>query len=82
MTSQDPGRPKLVMDLKPACAVIKEEESSMNTRAVEKPDAGINCPSAYPLTLQVPNEQWHKNRKTTVQPSAEGDVKKNGWIGD
>ncbi|XP_020625035.1 tyramine receptor tyra-2-like [Orbicella faveolata] len=81
-TSQDPGRPKLVMDLNPACAVIKEEESSMNTRAVEKPDAGINCPPAYPLTLQVPNEQWHKNKKTAVRALADGGVKKNGWIGD
>ena len=81
-TSQEPGRPKLVMDLNPACAVIKEEESSFNTRAVEKPDAGINCPSPYPLTLQVPDEQWHKNRKITVKPLADGDVKKNGWIGD
>ena len=71
-----------MMDLNPACAVIKEEESSFNTRAVEKPDAGINCPSPYPLTLQVPDEQWHKNRKITVKPLADGDVKKNGWIGD
>ena len=82
VTSQDPGRPKLVIDLNPACAVIKEEESSMNARAVGKSDTGINCPSAYPLTLQVPSEQWHKNRKTAVQALAEGDIKKNGWIGD
>lgn len=82
VTSQDPGRPKLVIDLNPTCAVIKEEESSMNARAVDKPDAAINCPSVYPLTLQVPSEQWHKNRKTSVQALAEGDVKKNGWIGN
>jgi len=71
------------MDLNPACAVIKEEESSMNTRAIEKPDAVINnCSSAYPLTLQVPHEQWHKNKKNAVKALADGDVKKNGWIGD
>jgi len=71
-----------VIDLNPTCAVIKEEESSMNARAVDKLDAAINCPSVYPLTLQVPSEQWHKNRKTSVQALAEGDVKKNGWIGN
>lgn len=82
VTSQDPARPKLVIDLNPACAVIREEESSMNTRAAEKPDAGINSPTVYPLTLQVPNEQWHKNRKAAVKALVDGDVKKNGWIGD
>jgi len=71
-----------VLDLSPACAVIREE-SSMNTGApVVKSNQARDLPaSVYPLTLQVPDEKWHKNRKA-VKPVEEGGVKKNGWVGD
>lgn len=80
-TSQDPARPKLVIDLNPVCAVIREEESSMNTRTPEKVNVG-NPTSVYPLTLQVPNEQWHKSNRKAAKALADVDVKKNGWVGD
>ena len=81
-TAQELPRPKLVLDLSPACAVIREE-SSMNTGApVVKSYQARDLPaSVYPLTLQVPDEKWHKNRKA-VKPVEEGGVKKNGWVGD
>lgn len=82
VTNQEAApRPKLVIDLNPVCAVIREEESSMNTRAPEKVDCGKGS-SVYPLTLQVPNEQWHKNRKCDKALIADVDVKKNGWVGE
>lgn len=81
VTSQEAApRPKLVIDLNPVCAVIREEESSMFTRAPEKVDIGKGS-SVYPLTLQVPDEQWHKNRKADKVLIADVDVKKNGWVG-
>ena len=79
--TQELARPKLVLDLSPACAVIREE-SSMNAVAHDGTNQLGDLPkSAYPLTLQVPDEKRRKNRKT-INVLTEGGVKKNGWIGD
>ena len=78
-SSQEPVRPKLVFDLNPVCAVIREE-SSMNARSLDRSNQVCDM-SAYPLTLQVPDEKWHKSREV-VKGFKEGCVKKNGWVGD
>ena len=79
LNSQEQARPKLVLD--PACAIIREE-SSLNTAGItDKTDQLQHLPAAvFPLTLQVPDEKWHKKRKG-VKPVQEISVKKNGWIG-
>lgn len=74
------ARPKLLLDSSRTCAIIREE-SSMIAGLPEKNQVR-DCPaSVYPLTLQVPDDRWHKTRKT-ISPAQEKAVKKNGWIAE
>lgn len=80
LNSQEPSRPKLVLD--PACAIIREE-SSMNTAGIpDKTNQLRHLPATiYPLTLQVPDEKWRRNREANKSVE-ERTVIRNGWIGD
>lgn len=78
LTSQEQVKPKLVLDSSPACAIIREE-SSMQTGFPDRANQVRDLPVAvYPLTLQVPDARWQKNRKT-IKPLQEETIKRNGW---
>lgn len=73
------ARPKLVLESSRTCAIIREE-SSMIAGLSEKTQVRDPPASIYPLTLQVPDDRWHKTKKT-ISP-AQKTVKKNGWIAE